>query len=152
MGGRVLMTIIMLSGLWGCAPVMIGLTAGQIASNVVLTVVQVQQLRQLRAHNERQARATQPGDFLNVGDPGSKAVARLGKPAAKESRDDRTHYLFPGQRLVATDGEVVERDIQVVVDRQEKIAEIILREPAATAAAPRLEPGRADGGTSPETG
>lgn len=152
MGGRLLMTIIALLGLWGCAPVMIGLTAGQIASTVVMTVVQVQQLRELRGHNERQARTNQPGDFLNVGDPSSKALARLGKPASKEAREDGTHYLFPGQRLVADTGEVVERDLQVLVDRQEKIAAIIIREPAATASAPRLDPSQASGGTPPETG
>ncbi len=123
---QILMAIMALGLLGGCAPVMIGLTAGQIASNVIKTAVKVREIRQARAEQERLNRAMCPDDFLDVGDPLSKALARLGTPASKEARDDRTYYFFPGQRLMGDAGEVFSRDLRVVVDKQEKIAEIII--------------------------
>jgi hypothetical protein len=126
---RVLLGIVIAFLMGGCAPVMVGLTVGQIASSVIQTVVLVKEMRQLRAEREQLARSQTTEDFLDVGDSLDKALTRLGKPHSREQGTEMTFYLFRGQRLVNDMGQIVAKDLRVGVDGAEKIAQIEILEP-----------------------
>jgi hypothetical protein len=113
-----------------CAPVALGLTATQICTNIAKTVSQVQKNRQAAIEQERTARTMYPDDFVDVGDPLAKAIKRMGPPYAKEQGSELTFYFFKGQRLVSAQGQIFDKDLRVGVDREEKITNIEILEPA----------------------
>jgi hypothetical protein len=107
-----------------CAPVALGLTAGQICTNIAKTVAQVKKNRQAAMEQERADRTMYPNDFVDIGDPLAKAIKRMGPPYATEQGSEQTFYFFKGQRLVAANGQTFAKDLRVGVDREEKITKI----------------------------
>ncbi|MDD3579909.1 MAG: hypothetical protein PHW74_02675 [Desulfobacca sp.] len=123
--------IISLAGiLTGCTPVQLGLGVGKLCTSLIRSAVQSNELKQYQLECHRMHRTMYPEDFLDVGDPLAKAIARLGPPTNKEAGMGESLYVFPKQRIVDQSGQVVERDLRVAVDGEEKITEIEILEPS----------------------
>ncbi|OPX19823.1 MAG: hypothetical protein BZ151_07180 [Desulfobacca sp. 4484_104] len=125
------MLIISLVGiLTGCTPLQLGLGLGKLCTSLVRSAVQSNELKQYQLECHRMQRIMYPEDFLDVGDPLAKAIARLGPPTNKEAGMAESFYFFPKQRIIDQSGQVLERDLRLAVDGEEKITKIEILEPA----------------------
>ncbi len=116
----------------GCTPVTLGLSAAKICSNIVKSAVAHRGQQQVKLAQERADRQLYPNDFLDVGDPLQKAIARLGQPKGQEQQEEIAYYLFSGQRIITDRGQAVSRDVKVAVDKENKITEIIVLDASET--------------------